>query len=82
MILLADARITDYRVVQEEREQLHISVAIENGAPYSEIEQAIDQSVGQTIAQYGCRPARVQISEGIEPGIPGVKRRRVQRIIR
>ncbi|HEY4389644.1 MAG TPA: hypothetical protein VGN34_34820, partial [Ktedonobacteraceae bacterium] len=81
MILLADPRITDYLVVQEQTGQLHIHLALEPGAPFAEIVHVVRQSVEQIIAHYGCLPAIVQVSEGIQVLEPGVKRRRVQRHI-
>jgi phenylacetate-CoA ligase len=80
MVLLADPRITDYQVVQEQAGQLHIYVALEPGVLFAEIVGAIRQSVERIIAQYACLPVVIEVSEGIRALEPGVKRRRVQRV--
>jgi putative adenylate-forming enzyme len=80
MILLADSRISDYRMTQEQAGQLHIFLTLEDGAPYPEIQQTVQHSVERTIAQYNCASANLEISEGFPALASGVKRRRIQRI--
>ena len=80
MILLASAQILDYQAVQERSGDLHIRLAIPDGAAFDAIAQAVHASVAATVAQYACRPPRVTIEQGIVPAVPGAKRRRVQRL--
>jgi phenylacetate-CoA ligase len=80
MILLASAQILDYQAVQERSGDLHIRLAIPDGAVFDTIAQAVHASVMATVAQYGCRPPRLTVEQGITPPPPGAKRRRVQRI--
>ncbi|GHO97733.1 hypothetical protein KSF_077810 [Reticulibacter mediterranei] len=80
MILLADARITDYQAVQQRCGQLRIHLAVSPDANFDEVASAVRKSVDETLAQYDCRPAVVQIEEGLLPLPAGTKRRRVQRL--
>ncbi len=80
MILLADARITDYQAIQRGCGQLHIYLALSSGANFAEVTAAVHKSVAETVAQYDCRPADVQIAEGLLSVPTGTKRRRVQRL--
>jgi phenylacetate-CoA ligase len=80
MILLADPRITDYQAVQQRCGQLRIHLAVSPDANFDEIASSVRKSVDETIAQYECRPAAVQIEEGLLPLPVGTKRRRVQRL--
>jgi phenylacetate-CoA ligase len=80
MILLADARITDYQAIQQHCGQLRIHLAVLPDADFPAIARAVRKSVDETIAQYDCRPADVQIEKGLLPLPAGTKRRRVQRL--
>lgn len=82
MILLASQEITDYQVIQLQPGQLLIALTIVPGACFASVSASVVGSVQTIIASYNCRPARVEIVEGIEPSEPGVKRRRVQRVDR
>jgi phenylacetate-CoA ligase len=80
MILLASAQILDYQAVQARCGELHIRLAIPEGAAFDTVAQAVRASVAATVAQYACRPPAVTIEQGIVPAAPGAKRRRVQRL--
>jgi putative adenylate-forming enzyme len=80
MILLADPRITDYQAVQQYCGQLRIHLAVSPDANFADIVCNVRKSVDETIAQYDCCPAAVQIEEGLLLLPVGTKRRRVQRL--
>lgn len=78
MILLASQDISDYQVVQRSPGHLAIALAIAPQADFALVAASVLASVQSILASYACRPAQVEISAGIEPPVPGVKRRRVQ----
>ena len=80
MILLASQEITDCQVIQQHPGELSISLAIAPGASSANIVTSVPNSVQTTIAHYDCLPASVEITQGITPFVPGLKRRRVQRL--
>ncbi|MHB0938036.1 MAG: F390 synthetase-related protein [Armatimonadota bacterium] len=79
MILLADEVIEDYQAVQERPGHLRIHVQVP-GDRFTGAETAVRESVNRVIAQYGCRPATVEIVQGLCELPSGVKRRRVRRV--
>jgi len=79
MILLASPQILDYQVIQEQCGQLHIYLSVMPSASFASIAQSVRTSAATIIAQYACRPAQVQIEEGLPVLPPDAKRRRVQR---
>lgn len=81
MILLASPEISDYQVVQRQPGQLIVALNIAPDADFTSVSASVLSSIQATIASYDCQPARVEISEGIASQVPGVKRRRVQRMI-
>ncbi|HEV2471253.1 MAG TPA: hypothetical protein VGS41_01215, partial [Chthonomonadales bacterium] len=82
MILLSSPHILDYQAIQERCGQLSIHLVVAPLASFSEVAQTVQESVQATVAQYACRPALVRIEEGLEPAVPGVKRRRVHQTLR
>lgn len=80
MILLASPEITDYQAIQRCAGQLSIALTIDPSASFASVSAAVQSSVQATVAQYACRPAQVEITQGIALPAPGVKCRRVQRI--
>ena len=80
MVLLASPDITDYSVVQEQPGQLHIYLSVPSASPFSTIKQAVLESVNETIRQYDCCPAIIDIEQGLPPLEAGIKRRRVRRV--
>jgi putative adenylate-forming enzyme len=81
MILLSGPHITDYQVFQDHPNQLRIHLAA-SGENMEECVCAVQNSVRQTLAQYGCRPAQLLIETGLEAVPSGRKQRRVQRLYR
>jgi phenylacetate-CoA ligase len=79
MVLLADGTIDDYQAVQERPGQLRIHLQVPDDR-FAGAAAAVRESVNRIVAQYGCRPATVEIERGLCALPPGVKRRRVQRV--
>lgn len=80
MILLASAQIVDYQVYQDGDGAMQIYLAIVPEVCFADIAEAVQGSVSETLAHYACRPAHVQIYQGLPNILAGTKRRRVQRI--
>ena len=79
MILLADPHIVDYQVFQEHSGHLRVHLAVTPTVPISQVVPSVQSSVASIIAQYNCRPAILEIVEGLPAIVQGRKRRRVQR---
>lgn len=79
MILLADARIVEYRAEQPVAGELRIFVTVVDGADFAEVATRLQQSVHESLGEYGCRATDVTVHDGIPQAIAGVKRRRVVR---
>ena len=77
MVLLADARITDYFAEQIRPGQLHFFLEAESSAPFDEIARAVRKSAEQIVASYDCRAPELTIIRGVPPVPPHTKRRRV-----
>jgi len=77
MVLLADARIDDYEVVQERPNHLRIHLACSD---FADVSNALRSIVRSTFDQYGCTMPDLQITEGLVKGRAGEKRRRVRRV--
>ena len=80
MILLADPHIVDYQVFQEHCGHLRVHLAVTPAVPFSQVVPSVQTSVASIVAQYDCRPAILEIVEGLPAILQGRKRRRVQRI--
>lgn len=78
MILLASDQIVDYQAVQEGHGQLRIHLEVPPASSFADIALAVRMSIMTTLAQYACRPASLQIEEGLVPVAAGAKRRRIQ----
>jgi putative adenylate-forming enzyme len=79
MILLADARIVEYRAEQASAGALRISVSLTPGSDFAEVASRLQLSVRDALADYGCRATDVTVHDGIPPATAGAKRRRVIR---
>lgn len=79
MILLADARITEYHVAQPAAGELAISVNVTAHDLFLEVRRALIAQVGQTLREYGCHATTVTVSHGVAPIASGAKRRRIVR---
>jgi hypothetical protein len=80
MILLASSQIVEYQAVQERCGALRVHLVVTPAAAFDEVASAVRTSIAQTVAHYGCRPASVQIEQGLPPLPAGTKRRRVQAV--
>jgi phenylacetate-coenzyme A ligase PaaK-like adenylate-forming protein len=78
MILLASPDIRDYQVIQERIGQLRVHLELCPGIAPDRVIAAVRASVADTLGQYGCREADLEVELGLEPVAPGVKRRRVK----
>ncbi len=83
MILLASPYIANYLAIQTHIGQLHIYLALTletTSSTFETIREAVQASISATLSQYNCRPADIQIEEGLPPLPAGIKRRRIQKI--
>jgi phenylacetate-CoA ligase len=80
MILLAHSGISDYAVEQEGAGHLRVFVDVARRDSVDEVISAVRQSIAETIAEYDCRPATVQVEVGVPAPPPGAKRRRVRNL--
>jgi phenylacetate-coenzyme A ligase PaaK-like adenylate-forming protein len=78
MILLASGQIAEYQAVQTRPGQLSVHLAVVPGADFGAVAQAVRASVAATLVQYACRPAELELAEGLCAEAPGTKRRRVR----
>lgn len=80
MILLASAAISDYQVFQERPGHVRVHLALPMPDDWPAVSAAVRQSIAQTVAQYSCRPAQIEVLPGLVTQALGAKRRRVQRL--
>ena len=80
MVLLASPDIADYQAYQERPGHLRIHLELPPGADFARVAASVRASVDNTVSQYGCIPADVEISEGLVHVTAGAKRRRVIRL--
>ena len=78
MILLASSDIVDYQVLQERCGHMLIHLDVSAQASFGVVATSVRESVQTTVAQYGCRPATINIEQGLSASPTGVKRRRVK----
>ncbi len=79
MVLLASAEVVDYQATQERCGQLEIRLALRDGAEWAAVAAALDQTVRDTLATYGCHATDITITQGLLALAAGAKRRRVWR---
>jgi phenylacetate-CoA ligase len=79
-VLLADPCVADYAAEQDRPGNLHLFLDVADGAPFDAIAAAVRESVASVVAQYGCRPAEIELERGVPATAPGAKRRRVRRL--
>jgi putative adenylate-forming enzyme len=80
MILLADPRIEDYRVVQHRPAEFRVHLRIAGGTSFDEIVASVRASAARIAATYACRTPELSFSAEIPPTPAGGKLRRVLRI--
>ncbi|MBC8103145.1 MAG: adenylate cyclase [Cytophagales bacterium] len=79
-VLLADACITDYRVLQDTpgRVRVYLSCLPESG--FGTAAAAVRAGIARTVAFHGCRAEQIVVEQGLPPEPAAGKRRRVRRI--
>lgn len=77
MILLADARIVEYRAEQHAAGTLDIQVAVHIPDDFASVAARLQHSVHDALRDYGCRAVALSVSAGLTAPAPGAKRRRV-----
>lgn len=77
MILLADARITDYRAEQPAAGVLRIELDVADASVFHAVAESLSATVRSALQSYGCRAIDITIAQGVSPPVSGVKRRRV-----
>jgi putative adenylate-forming enzyme len=78
-VLLADAGIIDYRVIQEAAGHLRIHLALASQGEFAIAAAKVRKSVLETINSYGCVAVNLSIEQGLPSEPQNRKRRRVQR---
>jgi phenylacetate-coenzyme A ligase PaaK-like adenylate-forming protein len=79
-VLLADADIIDYRVLQEAAGSLKIHLAVASGAGFETTASRVRESVVHTLSSYGCHTEKLSIEQGLPDEPLSRKRRRVRRM--
>jgi phenylacetate-CoA ligase len=79
MILLTGPSIRDYQAFQDADGALRIHLEVSPAAHFEKTAGEVRHSVDRALAEYGCRPARLTVEEGLIPTAERSKRRRVQR---
>ncbi len=77
MILLADARIVEYRAEQHAAGALDIQVDVSDPREFPAVAGRVRLGVHDALREYGCRVVACSVSEGVSAPEPGAKRRRV-----
>jgi putative adenylate-forming enzyme len=77
MILLADARIAEYRAEQDSVGELRIAIDVSDAAEFANIAERLGTSVRDGLAAYGCHLTAMRVDHGVPAPRPGAKRRRV-----
>jgi putative adenylate-forming enzyme len=77
MVLLADARIEEYRAEQSAPGELSLEVIVRDRRAFGDVAAALARTVRSALADYGCHATAVTVVDGITPVPPGAKRRRV-----
>lgn len=78
MVLLSDARISEYAAVQARPGHLRVFLETQGDAAFDAAADAVRESAVRTVTEYGCRPPIIEIEQGIPPTPAGTKRRRVR----
>ena len=79
MILLADARIVEYRVEQPAPGELHAFIDVRTPNDFPEIAARLRTTMHHALGEYGCRATSLTIHHGVPVSAAGAKRRRVVR---
>jgi putative adenylate-forming enzyme len=77
-ILLASSHICEYEAIQEQPGFLRVHLEIEPGSEMA-VRESVTTSMNQTLEQYGCHPAKLEIVFGLPKRAANIKRRRIRR---
>jgi putative adenylate-forming enzyme len=77
-ILLAGPQILEYEAVQEQPGRLRVHLKAEPGSEVA-VRESVTTSLAQTLEQYGCHPAKLEIVFGLPERAANIKRRRIRR---
>ena len=77
-ILLASSQILEYEAVQEHPGHLRVHLEIEPGSE-TQVQASVTASLTQTLEQYGCHPAKLEVVFGWPERAANIKRRRIRR---
>jgi putative adenylate-forming enzyme len=77
-ILLASSHILEYEAVQEQPGQLSVHLEIESGSEMT-VRNSVTANLAQTLEQYGCHPAKLEVVFGLPERAANIKRRRIRR---
>jgi putative adenylate-forming enzyme len=77
-ILLASSQILEYEAVQERPGLLRVHLEIEPGSEMA-VHESVTANMSQTLEQYGCHPAKLEIVFGLPERAANIKRRRIRR---
>jgi putative adenylate-forming enzyme len=77
-ILLSSSQILEYEAVQEHPGHLSVHLEVKLGFE-NEVQASVRESILQTLEQYDCRPADLEIFFGLPARAANIKRRRIHR---
>jgi putative adenylate-forming enzyme len=77
-ILLASSRILEYEAIQDQAGFLRVLLEVEPGSETS-VQASVRSSLVQTLEQYGCRSANLEVVFGLSDRAANIKRRRIRR---
>jgi putative adenylate-forming enzyme len=77
-ILLAGSQILEYEAIQEQPGFLRVHLEVEPGSE-SNVQAAVTTSLTQTLEQYGCHSAKLEVVFGLSDRAANIKRRRIRR---
>jgi putative adenylate-forming enzyme len=77
-ILLASSQILEYEAVQEQPGQLRVHLEVEPGSQTT-VRDSVTASLAQTLKQYQCRSAQLEVVFGLPERAANIKRRRIRR---
>lgn len=77
-ILLASSDILEYEVIQEQPGLLRVHLEVKPGSE-TNVQASVTTNLTQTLEQYSCRPAKLEVVFGLPDRAANIKRRRIRR---
>jgi putative adenylate-forming enzyme len=77
-ILIASSQILEYEAIQEQPGWLRVHLEVESGSE-TKVQVSVTARLTQTLEQYGCRQAKLEIVFGLSDRAANIKRRRIRR---